>query len=240
MKRIALTIAAVAAAAFIAPMYAQTTTERIQAVEESLASCQNSMDSICTALSGMQEEFEAKASLLSDIDGKLSAQEDSNNRIKSRMAIQYSEIAMKWVCLLIFAIFLPLLLVRLYNNKSKEDQRRYDVIIDLIRSGVEIKPEMQDFLTGGSSGTGTRGKTIRNGAFSGLTQSDIDYCAKRILWAVCFLVIGITIASISNEGVVFAIFACISAIFAAQAVVRYFSLKYYNEHKAKENNTDAE
>lgn len=237
MKRIALIIAVVAAAAYAAPMYSQTTTDRVRALEESLASYQNSIDSISTTLSDMQEEFVAKALLLEKIDNKLSSQQDSKGN-NSKMVRLYSEVAMGWVCLLIFAVFLPLLLVRLYNSKSKEDQRRYDVIIDLIRSGVEIKPEMKDFLTGVPIGTG--GKTIRNGAFSGLTQIDIDYCAKRILWAVCFLAIGITLASISNEEVFFAISACISAIFAAQAVVRYFSLKYYNEHKAKENNTDAE
>ena len=237
MKRIAIIVAVSMVAAGLFPVQAQTNTSRIEVLEAGYSSIQSSVDSLSAVISDLNEALEEKASVIEDLDNRIDEQQQDRPKSKVYEVKKYSEIVMKWFCLLIFAIFLPLVLARLYIGKAKEDQRRYDIIVDLIRSGVEIKPELRDYLTGSSSAS--RG-TLRGGVFSGFSKSEIDYCSKRILWAVCLLVIGFTIAMISQVGIVFGIFACIAVIFAAQAAVRYFSLKYFNEHKEKENSTDAE
>lgn len=236
MKRYALIIAVSMIAASPAPVYAQTNAEKIQDLEATVASFQNTMDSLDIVISDMMETFDEKMSLIESQEREIVSLQDGYESKTCEIG-KYSDIAMKWACLLLFAVFLPILLARLYIGKSKEDQRRYDIIVDLVRSGVDIKPEMREYLTGSS---GAVRNTLRTGVFSGLAKADIDYCSKRILWAVCLLVIGFTISVISSEGIVFGIFACISVIFLAQAVVRYFSLKYFNEHKAKEDQENAE
>lgn len=224
-------------AAGIIPLNAQTNAERIQSLEDNIAVIRSSVDSISADITASLSEMEETVDKInSSVDDLRERMEDNGGR-KSNHADFWRFFGMKWVCLLLFAVFLPLLLAKLYLNKSKEDQRRYDIIVDLIRSGVEIKPEMLEYLTG----TNTRsGQTIHSGALSGMNQTDVNYCSKRLLWAVCLLVIGFTIAMISNEGIVFGIFACVAVIFAAQAVVRYFSVKYFNQHKDVEQKKDAE
>lgn len=235
MKGIAYGIAALFIAASFIPVNAQSLTSKIQEIENDYTILQTSIDSLTAVTGSLLSAASENAGTISELKDALEAYRETNQD-KVRTFRRYSDVIQGWVMLLIFSIFLPLLLVFLYLRHADEQKRRYDIIVDLIRSGVDIKPELQDYLTGANK----QSKVLDKGPFSGMNQSDLDYCSKRLMYGAFTILVGIIISSAINDGRPFLVMGCVGIFFIAQAIVRFCSVRYYNQNSGKEDNRDAQ
>lgn len=137
--------------------------------------------------------------------------------------------------LLMFGLGLPCLVVFIYLHYMKNRQQRYEILADLMRSGVEVKPEMIEALSL------SRGK-INWSAFSvkpgkAMAADNYLYCLKRVVWAVACLVISFVLAAISHSGACFGIGVIVAAVLLMQTAVRYLSQSYIAKN-SENNNTE--
>lgn len=198
-------------------------------LQTSVDGLQAQKDSLENSIADAQAYYEGK---IADLESEISALKDEqkaqerNARAKVSRMEDISEILLEWALLLIFAVALPCVLIYIYREINKEKQRRFDTIVDLVRSGIEIKPEILDYLTGTNEH-----KLISGAGFTaGMSRSDIDYCSKRILWGVMILLTGFIISVLAHNGVPFQISLIFGLFFILQAVLRYFNIRYYNKH----------
>lgn len=133
--------------------------------------------------------------------------------------------------LFLMGVGLPCLVLFLYLHYSKKRQQRYEMLIDLIRSGVELKPEILDALSLNWMKTNWRmlapqkntGMAMER---KGMAAEHYVYCVKRIAWAVFCVAFGTVLAAISNNGVMFGLGVAVALVLLLQAAIRYFGLSY--------------
>lgn len=240
MKKIAsLFILAAISAALIsvnaqAQQTVQSTSQRISTVEEHLASVDITLDSLVTAIATISADNSDVRKSVEQVRKEVRTAEEKIQGPLSRIK-QTNKIVLQWFFLLLFAVFLPLVLIWLFYKQNKEKQRRYDIIVDMVRSGVEIKPEMMPFLTGTDSM-----QPIISGKnrLSGMNKSDIDYCARRLIWSVASLLIGACFWTVYDWSGIFFTACCITIFFIAQAAIRYYSVRYFDKHSKDADSTN--
>lgn len=133
--------------------------------------------------------------------------------------------------LVLMGVGLPCLVLFLYLHYSKKRQQRYEMLIDLIRSGVEMKPEILDALSLSMIKINWRmlapqkntGMAVER---KGMAAEHYVYCLKRIAWAVFCVAFGTVLAAMSNEGVMFGLGVAVALVLLLQAAIRYFGLSY--------------
>ena len=133
--------------------------------------------------------------------------------------------------LFLMGVGLPCLVLFLYLHYSKKRQQRYEMLIDLIRSGVELKPEILDALSLNWMNINWRmlapqkntGMAMER---KGMAAEHYVYCVKRIAWAVFCVAFGTVLAAISNSGVMFGLGVAVALVLLLQAAIRYFGLSY--------------
>lgn len=133
--------------------------------------------------------------------------------------------------LFLMGVGLPCLVLFLYLHYSKKSQQRYEMLIDLIRSGVELKPEILDALSLNWMKINWRmlapqkntGMAMER---KGMAAEHYVYCVKRIAWAVFCVAFGTVLAAISNSGVMFGLGVAVALVLLLQAAIRYFGLSY--------------
>ena len=133
--------------------------------------------------------------------------------------------------LFLMGVGLPCLVLFLYLHYSKKRQQRYEMLIDLIRSGVELKPEILDALSLNWMNINWRmlapqkntGMAVER---KGMAAEHYVYCVKRIAWAVFCVAFGTVLAAISNSGVMFGLGVAVALVLLLQAAIRYFGLSY--------------
>lgn len=133
--------------------------------------------------------------------------------------------------LVLMGVGLPCLVLFLYLHYSKKRQQRYEMLIDLIRSGVEMKPEILDALSLSMIKINWRmlapqkntGMAVER---KGMAAEHYVYCVKRIAWAVFCVAFGTVLAAISNSGVMFGLGVAVALVLLLQAAIRYFGLSY--------------
>lgn len=133
--------------------------------------------------------------------------------------------------LFLMGVGLPSLVLFLYLHYSKKRQQRYEMLIDLIRSGVELKPEILDALSLNWMNINWRmlasqkntGMAVER---KGMAAEHYVYCLKRIAWAVFCVAFGTVLAAMSNEGVMFGLGVAVALVLLLQAAIRYFGLSY--------------
>ncbi len=133
--------------------------------------------------------------------------------------------------LVLMGVGLPCLVLFLYLHYSKKRQQRYEMLIDLIRSGVEMKPEILDALSLSMIKINWRmlapqkntGMAVER---KGMAAEHYVYCVKRIAWAVFCVAFGTVLAAISNNGVMFGLGVAVALVLLLQAAIRYFGLSY--------------
>ena len=133
--------------------------------------------------------------------------------------------------LVLMGVGLPCLVLFLYLHYSKKRQQRYEMLIDLIRSGVEMKPEILDALSLSMIKINWRmlapqkntGMAVER---KGMAAEHYVYCLKRIAWAVFCVAFGTVLAAISNNGVMFGLGVAVALVLLLQAAIRYFGLSY--------------
>ena len=133
--------------------------------------------------------------------------------------------------LVLMGVGLPCLVLFLYLHYSKKRQQRYEMLIDLIRSGVEMKPEILDALSLSMIKINWRmlapqkntGMAVER---KGMAVEHYVYCLKRIAWAVFCVAFGTVLAAMSNEGVMFGLGVAVALVLLLQAAIRYFGLSY--------------
>jgi len=133
--------------------------------------------------------------------------------------------------LFLMGVGLPCLVLFLYLHYSKKRQQRYEMLIDLIRSGVELKPEILDALSLNWMNINWRmlapqkntGMAMER---KGMAAEHYVYCVKRIAWAVFCVAFGTVLAAISNSGVIFGLGVAVALVLLLQAAIRYFGLSY--------------
>lgn len=133
--------------------------------------------------------------------------------------------------LFLMGVGLPCLVLFLYLHYSKKRQQRYEMLIDLIRSGVELNPEILDALSLNWMNINWRmlapqkntGMAMER---KGMAAEHYVYCVKRIAWAVFCVAFGTVLAAISNSGVMFGLGVAVALVLLLQAAIRYFGLSY--------------
>ena len=133
--------------------------------------------------------------------------------------------------LVLMGVGLPCLVLFLYLHYSKKRQQRYEMLIDLIRSGVEMKPKILDALSLSMIKINWRmlapqkntGMAVER---KGMAAEHYVYCVKRIAWAVFCVAFGTVLAAISNNGVMFGLGVAVALVLLLQAAIRYFGLSY--------------
>lgn len=133
--------------------------------------------------------------------------------------------------LFLMGVGLPCLVLFLYLHYSKKRQQRYEMLIDLIRSGVELKPEILDALSLNWMNINWRMFAPQKNAGmaverKGMAAEHYVYCLKRIAWAVFCVAFGTVLAAMSNEGVMFGLGVAVALVLLLQAAIRYFGLSY--------------
>lgn len=132
--------------------------------------------------------------------------------------------------LLLFGVALPVLVVFLYLNYSKRRQQRYEMLIDLMRSGVDIKPELLDVLSPSLINLNWRVAIPKTD--KAMTAQHYTYCLKRVVWALACLLIGVAFSVIANKGIFFGFGVVVAVVLLMQAAIRYFSLSYISKNMA--------
>jgi len=200
---------------------------------EDFEALQSSIDSTNSALLTKVDEK------ISEIDLSIAELEDSIEKVR-RSAMNHkstyydvSEDLKEWVLLIIFAIALPGVLVYLYIKNEKLKEKKYNTLVDLVRSGVDIKEELLPYLVGSRKD----GTVISGGIANGMNEYDLSYCTKRLFWAAVIFLFAILMGILSNEEVVFVIFAFCACVPALQAVVRYFNVSYLRKHTSSNDKT---
>lgn len=240
--KVSVLVAAVLVSAANISASGQSSIQRIQNIEDSQAELRASIDSLSGVISLLGEGMETITDGMDDIVDKIDAQESKGGYVQSqateiqRVVKRYSEIVMGWVCLLIFAVFLPLLLVKLYKDYTDENKRRYDIVVDLLRSGVEISPEVRGFIIGEKNPVKLSLGALR----TDLDQNDLDYCIKRIVWGFALILFGFALAIMSNAEVTLFIFGFIGLFFIAQAAICYFRARGAGRQNSSEDKSDAD
>lgn len=145
-----------------------------------------------------------------------------------------------YVSLFFVCVILPILVIFLYWHYTQNQQRRREILIDLLRTGVDIKPEVFSAL----------GINRFNWSIVKMGRSDIgidsyNFCIRRVALAVCLLVAGFAIACISCDGTPFGLSIVIAAIILMQAVVRFLSARKMaktmrNDNVMSDNNGNAD
>lgn len=145
-----------------------------------------------------------------------------------------------YVSLFFVCVILPILVIFLYWHYTQNQQRRREILIDLLRTGVDIKPEVFSAL-----GVSKLNWSIANMGRSDIGIDNYNFCIRRVALAVCFLVVGIAISCISNDEIPFGLSLVIAIIILMQAVVRYLSARNMaktmrNDNVMSDNNGNAD
>lgn len=122
------------------------------------------------------------------------------------------------------------MVVFLYLNYSKRRQQRYEMLIDLMRSGVEIKPELLDVLSPSLMNLNWRVAIPKTD--KAMTAQHYAYCLKRVAWALACLLIGVAFSVMANKGIFFGFGVVVAVVLLMQAAIRYFSLSYISKNMA--------
>jgi len=196
-----------------------------------------------TAIAQMSQEeitIEEISSRIDDIEDSIDEINDNIKKLSHSKDSKYFDISediKEWLMLIVCVICLPGVLIYLYINNEKRKERKYDTLIDLIRSGAEIKPELLPYITGNNF----ENNIITSGIGSGLNENDVNYCSKKLLWGVAIILLGLLLGILSNEEEVFLIIGFCGLIPILQAVVRYLNVSYIVKHSSKKHqNTEKE
>ena len=139
----------------------------------------------------------------------------------------------KWLLICMVPIFAMLV----YSRKSKEEQREREALIDLVRTGTPITPEVVKLLGRDVRTTGMIAPFGKNS--KKISKIDYMYTIKHIAWAGVSLLIGFILSCSVNNGVFFACGAVLAIIFTVQAIVRYAVAKKSDDNN-QENNSNAQ
>lgn len=134
---------------------------------------------------------------------------------------------------IVLIFLIPILLSIIYLRKEKEQVREKEALIDLVRSGTQITPEIVDLLGRKPSPNepmATIGKKLK------MPQDDMKYCIKRTAWACISLVVGFAFACMTNEGIFFGAGALIAIILVIQGGTRYAISRSQNRTNNGEDN----
>lgn len=182
-----------------------------------------------------QWQLEAyKAKLREERNATVESESDrQRNRIENGVYEQRQifKVFASYFTLVLMGVGLPCLVLFLYLHYSKKRQQRYEMLIDLIRSGVEMKPEILDALSLSMIKINWRMLTPQKNTGMAVEHKVMAaehyvYCVKRIAWAVFCVAFGTVLAAISNEGVMFGLGVAIALVLLLQAAIRYFGLSY--------------
>ena len=193
-----------------------------------------------------QYQLEAyKARLKDEKDRQIRKDEASSHRKRIEDAAYenkaYFKLIVSYFYMFMFGMGLPCLVVFLYLHYSKNRQQRYEMLIDLVRSGVEIKPELIDALSlsrikmNWHVPNPKTGKTMM--ADKAMAAQDYIYCLKRVIWALACLIASIAFSSMTNNGVFFGFGVIVAVVLLVQAAVRYLSLQYISRNTLDDNHT---
>lgn len=140
--------------------------------------------------------------------------------------------------LFMFGLGVPCLVVFIYLHYSKNRQQRYEMLIDLLRTGVEVKPEVLDALSVKS--VRLKWHTLVPNPKNAIAAESYTYCVKRLAWVVVTLVVGVAFSALTHNGGFFYLSLVLAVIFLMQAAVRYFSMIYIAKNSATSagNGTD--
>lgn len=149
---------------------------------------------------------------------------------------QYFNLFSSYFSLLMFGLGLPCLVVFIYLHYMKNRQHRYEMLTDMMRSGVEVKPEVLEALSLSRSKINWSAFSVKPG--KAMAADNYFYCVKRVAWALACLIIGLAFASISHTGEMFGFGVIVAALFFMQAAVRYFSQAYISKNSEYNQNSE--
>lgn len=146
-----------------------------------------------------------------DMDREYDRQRNAFNMIS-----KYSSLVAIWL--------VPLAVIFLYVYHQRRRREQVEMVFDMLRSGIEVSPEILAAL---GIGSGTVWQQMANGMNAmmngaGITDiSTASYCLKRVVWGILIIVVSFFLACIFNNGAVFYIGAVIASVMFAQAFIRH-------------------
>lgn len=135
----------------------------------------------------------------------------------------------KWLMIII----IPIIAIWVYLRNSKEKQREREALIDLVRSGTPITPEIVNLL-GHKPENPNDVVTVGINKKVQISRNDFIYCITRISLACISLFIGFIIGANTTEAI-FILGIILAVIFIFQACIRYTTAIMTNKN-AKDNN----
>lgn len=240
MKTLAIALSSVLLFTASHAVSAQSANQKIQALQESQATLSASVDSLAGSIEEITTGVSHLENRISDISDSIGDLKDAVSQTQTQSskrplnAEDYSDMGMEWACMIIFCIGLPLLLAAIYRQNVREKQRRYDIVVDLVRSGVEIKPEMMDFITG-KDPKEAQGEVRTD---KGMSPMNVQYFLRRLIWGLLIILVGFIFAVATNEEALFVIFGCVGLFLLGQAAICYYSSKYSYKKSSEEGSSD--
>lgn len=234
-KKILLLVAALILAGGVAavPVMAQENNAEAPAAGEelSLQSLESKINYIIAAQEEISESLKSQGEEMDELKASVKRMKKEPDGVAAARAV--SEILKYWAIYLLVGILLPLLLTYIWLRTKKEERRRYDTVVDLVRSGVTLDDGIKEYLTGESRNPVSGSQSVRMGSRLGqASRQDMDYCVQRLFWGMLIIVVGLIVTIALNTAVFIVICSLIGLFLITQGLIRYFSIRYVTKSVA--------
>lgn len=193
-------------------------------------------------IAGIKNQYQVEAYRIKmEKDAEADKRNKDYSRERERGVVQdnrtrlYFNIILQSCILFCIGILLPVMIIFVHIHYTRMQQRRYEMLVDLIRDGVDIKPDMLDTL----AVSRLKYNAIKGlGAMKGKMSADsYEYCVKRIAVSVAAVFMGIVLLVYADMGFFFVIAILVACILLMQAAIRYFSSRYISKNIDSDNTT---